>query len=87
MRIVEDVHIAFEVTSDVDDLINASTPTLEVTHVHEENISDIQNALVESSTPIPDDTDVSEDDTSDSEYILWSLVCLYKLLGNHLSYL
>ena len=60
-RIVEDVHIPFKVTSDVDVLVRTSTPTLE-THVYEENISDVQGALVEFSTLILDDIDVSEDD-------------------------
>ena len=52
MKIVEDVHFPFEVTSDiVDELVKTSTPILDETHVHEENISDVQDVLVESSTP------------------------------------
>jgi len=50
---VEDVHIPSEITSDVD-LIESSMPTLDEIHIHEENISDVQDALVESSSPIPD---------------------------------
>ena len=51
-RIVEDVHIHSEVTSDVvDDLIKYNTPTLDEIHVHEESISEDQDALVESSKP------------------------------------
>ena len=34
-KIVEDAHIPYEVTSDVD-LIKTSTPTLDETHIHEE---------------------------------------------------
>ena len=62
LRIVEDVHITSKVTSDVDELVKTSTPTLDETHVYEENISDVQGALVEFSTLILDDIDVSEDD-------------------------
>jgi len=70
-RIVEDVHITSEATSYIiDDLMKSSTPTLDETLVHEENISDVQDALVESSTLIPDDIDISEDDNSDSEHVL-----------------
>ena len=58
LRIVENVHIPFEVTND-DELVKSSTLTLDETHVHEESISNIHDALVESSTPIPDDIDVS----------------------------
>jgi len=70
LRIVDDVHIPSEVTSNVDDLIKSSTPTLEEIHVHEESISDVQDAKVESSIHIPDDIDVLEDDASDLEHIL-----------------
>ena len=70
-KIIEDIHIHFEVTSDVvEELIKTSTSTLDETHIHEENISDIQDALVESTTLIHDDIDVSEDNTSDSEHVL-----------------
>ena len=70
-RIIEDVHISSEVTSDVvDELVKSNIPKLNKTRVHEENVSDIQDALVEPSTLIPDDTDVSEDDTSAFEHIL-----------------
>jgi len=44
LRIVENVHIPFEVTSNVDELVKTSIPTLDETHVHEENISDVQDA-------------------------------------------
>ena len=48
LRIVKDVHISWKVTSNVfDKLIKTSTPSLNETHVHEENISDIQDALIE----------------------------------------
>jgi len=70
LKRVEDVHILSKFTSDVDELVKASTPPFEEIHVHEENISDVQNALVESSTRIPDDIDVSENDTSDSQHVL-----------------
>jgi len=40
-RFVEDVHITSEVTSDVDELVKSSAPTLEETHIHEENINDV----------------------------------------------
>jgi len=58
LRNAEDVHITSEVTSDVDELVKTSTPILDQTRIHEENISDVQNALVNSSTPIPDDIDI-----------------------------
>ena len=59
-RIFEDVYILSEVTSDVfDELVKASTPTLDETHIHEGNINNVQDALVESNTPTPDDIDVS----------------------------
>ena len=51
-RIIEGVHSPSEVTSDVDDLIEFSTLTLDEIHVYEENISNVQDALVESSSPI-----------------------------------
>jgi len=51
LRIVKDVHILSEVTSDVNELIKSSTPALDEIYVHEESISDVQDALVESSTP------------------------------------
>ena len=84
-RIVKDAHIPSKVTSDVDDLIKSRTPILDEIHVHEEIISDIQDALVESRTPIPDDINVSEEDTSDSEHVLveFSLpvqVAMYSLV-------
>jgi len=44
LRIVENVHIPFEVTSNVDELVKTSIPTLDETHVHEENISNVQDA-------------------------------------------
>ena len=69
-RIVKDVHIPLEVNSDVDKLVKSNTTTLDKTHVHEENISDVQDALVECSTPIPDDIDVSKDDISEFEHVL-----------------
>ena len=54
-RIVEDVRIPNEVTSDiVDELIKSNIPALDEIHVPEESISDIQDALVESSTPSHD---------------------------------
>jgi len=53
-RIVEDVHIPSEITSDVDELIKSSTPILDEIHVHEESISYVQDALNESSTPSHD---------------------------------
>jgi len=68
-RIIEDVHITSEVTSGVDELVKTSTPTLDETHIHKENINDIQDVQVESSTPTSDDIDVSEDDTNDSEHV------------------
>jgi len=55
--IVENVHIPFEVTNDVE-LVKTSVPTLNESHIHEENISDVQDALTESSTLKPDDFDV-----------------------------
>ena len=58
-RIVEDVHVTLEVTSDVYELVKTSTPTLDETHIHEGNINDVQDALVESNTLTPDDIDVS----------------------------
>ena len=71
LRIVEDIHIHSEVTSDVvDDLVKFSTLTLYETHVHKESVSVVHDILVESSTLIPDDIDVSKDDTSDSEHVL-----------------
>jgi len=43
LRIIEDVHIPFKVTSDVvDELVKTSTPTLDETHINEKNISDIR---------------------------------------------
>jgi len=69
-RIVDNVHIHFEITSDVDEIVKTSTPTLDEVHIHKKNNSDVWDALVESNTPIPDDMDVSEDDTSDSEHVL-----------------
>ena len=63
-RIVEDVHIPSEVASDVDDLVKSSILILDETRIHEESISDIQDALVEFNTPMPDDFNVSEDNTS-----------------------
>ena len=69
-RIIEDVHSPSEVTSNVDDLIESNTLTLNEIHVNEENISDVQDALVESSSPICYDIDVSEDNTSDLEHVL-----------------
>ena len=48
-RIVEDVHIASEVISDVvDELVKSSTPTLEEIHVRE-SIIGVQDTIVESS--------------------------------------
>ena len=70
LRIVEDVHIPSEVTSNVDDLVKSCTPTLDETHIHKENINDDHDALVESSTLMPDDLNVTENDTSDSEHVL-----------------
>jgi len=50
-RIVEDIHIPYEVTNDVvDELVKSSISALDKTHVFVESISDIQDALVESST-------------------------------------
>ena len=70
-RIVEDVHMPFEVINDVvDDLVKSSAPAFDETHVHEERNNDIRYALVESSTSIPNDIDVLEDDTSDFEHVL-----------------
>ena len=43
LRIVEDVHIHFEVTSDVDELVRSSTLTVDETRVHEKSISDVQD--------------------------------------------
>jgi len=41
-KIIENVHIPSEVTSDiVDELVKTSTPTFDETRVREENISDI----------------------------------------------
>ena len=54
LRIVEDVHISSEVTSDVDKLVKSRALTLDETHVHEESIITVQDALVESSTPLHD---------------------------------
>jgi len=45
-RIVKDIHITFEFTSDVDELVKTRTLTLDETHIHEENINDIQDTLV-----------------------------------------
>ena len=53
-RIIEDVHLPSESTSDVDELIKFSTLALDEIHVHEESISYVQDALVESSTPSHD---------------------------------
>ena len=53
-RTVKDVHIPFEITSDVDELIKSSTSALDEIHVHEESISNNQDTLVESSTPSRD---------------------------------
>ena len=50
-RIIENVQISSEITSDVDELIKSSTPALDEIHIHEESISDVQDALVESNTP------------------------------------
>jgi len=48
----------------------SSTPTINETHVHEENISDVQDILVDSSTLTHDDINVSKDETSDFEHVL-----------------
>ena len=54
-RIVESVHIPYEVTYGVvDKLVKSSTPALDETHIYEESTSDVQDALVESSTPSRD---------------------------------
>ena len=50
--------------------IQSNIPAFDEIHFHEENISDVQDALFESSTPIPHDIDVSEDDISDFEHVL-----------------
>ena len=64
------IYISLEVTGDIDELVKTSTLTLNETHIHEKNISDVHDALVEFSTPIYDDIYVSDDNTSDSEHIL-----------------
>jgi len=69
LRIVEDVHIPFEVTSD-DELVKSSTSALDETRVHKDGINDegfndIQDALVKSSTSALDKTHVHEDSISD----------------------
>jgi len=46
-RIVDDVHIPSEITNDVDELVKSSILALDKTHIHEESISDVQDALVE----------------------------------------
>jgi len=43
LRIVEDVYIHSEVTSDVDELVRSSTLTVDETRVHEKSISDVQD--------------------------------------------
>ena len=53
-RIIEDVNLPSEATSDVDELIKFSTLALDEIHVHEESISDVQDALVECSAPSHD---------------------------------
>ena len=50
LKIVKNVYISSEVTSDVDDLVKTNTLTLDETHVHD--------SLIESSTSILDDIDV-----------------------------
>ena len=64
-RIVEDIHILSEITSDVDELVKSSTPILDETHVHEESISDVHDLLVKSSTPTLDETHAHEESISD----------------------
>ena len=54
LRIAKDVHIPFEVTSDVDELIKSSTPALNKIYVHKVSINDVQNALLEFSIPSDD---------------------------------
>jgi len=54
----------------VDELAKSTTPTVPETYVHEENIIDNQDALVESSTLIHDDLDVTEDDSCNYKHIL-----------------
>jgi len=68
-KIVEDVYIPSEITSDVD-LIKSNTLALDETPIHEESISDVQDALVKPSTPISDDINISEDDTRDLEHVV-----------------
>ena len=59
-EIVEDVHVPSEGTSDVDELVMSSTYTLEETHVYEESVSDVQDALVKSSIHALGETHVHE---------------------------
>jgi len=49
--------------------------------VHEESISDVQDALVESNTTIADDIDTSKDDTIDLKHELAESSMLAWLLG------
>ena len=42
-RIVEDVYVPPEVTSDVHKIVKTITLTLDETHVHEENIGDVRD--------------------------------------------
>ena len=69
-RIVKDIHIPSELTSDVDELIKSSILRLDEIHVHEESISDIQDVLVESSTLALDEMLVHDESISDVQYAL-----------------
>jgi len=54
-RIIVDVHIPSEVTSDIlDELVKSNTPALEEIHVREESIIGVQDTLLESSIPSHD---------------------------------
>ena len=53
LRIVEDVHISSEISSDiVDELIKSSITALDEINVHDESISDVHDEIVESSNTL-----------------------------------
>jgi len=53
LRIVEDVHIFSEISSDiVDELIKSSITALDEINVHDESIIDVHDEIVESSNTL-----------------------------------
>ena len=77
LRIVENVYIPFEITTDVvDGSVKSSTHALDEIFVHKESISDVKDTLVESTTTIPDDIDISDDDTSDFELMFQMMILM-----------